>query len=77
MLFVTADRIKRDPTSSYSVIALKTYTSTLDEELSFKKDDKFRVVDKETDRWLIGEINGRRGLFPSEYVKKVNLVQSM
>ncbi|CAC5426306.1 unnamed protein product [Mytilus coruscus] len=70
------ERPKRDTKSLYSVIALKSYTSTMDEELSFKKDDKFRVVGKETDRWLIGEINGRKGLFPSEYVKKVNLSQN-
>ncbi|CAC5424359.1 unnamed protein product [Mytilus coruscus] len=58
----------------YSVIALKPYTGNSFDEISFRKEDKFNVVGKETERWLVGEINGKRGLFPRDNVKKCQLV---
>lgn len=53
----------------YPVIAIRAYTAKHTNELSFEQEDKFDVVDSESERWLIGEIEGMKGLFPSEYVK--------
>ncbi|VDI65207.1 Hypothetical predicted protein [Mytilus galloprovincialis] len=56
--------------SSYTVKAIESYTAGYRNEISFCKDDIFEVVGKESDRWLIGKINDRTGLFRSEYVTK-------
>lgn len=56
----------------YSVIALKPHTGDSFDEISFRKEDKFNVVRKETEHWLVGEINGKRGLFPRDKVKVID-----
>ncbi|CAL4060442.1 unnamed protein product, partial [Meganyctiphanes norvegica] len=40
-----------------------------EDELHFVIGDIVRIVDKPHDTWWMGEINGRRGLFPSNYVR--------
>ncbi|OPL33137.1 sh3 1 domain-containing protein 19 isoform, partial [Mytilus galloprovincialis] len=60
----------------YSVIAIQSYKGKSYDEISFRKEDKFNVVGQESERWLVGEVNGNRGLFPAEYVKKCQIVSS-
>lgn len=62
--------------SSYTVKAIESYTAGYRNEISFCKDDIFEVVGKESDRWLIGKINDRTGLFRSEYVT-VNMITNV
>ena len=42
------------------------------EELSFKHGDVIKKIGEEDINWWIGELKGRRGIFPSNYVQKVN-----
>lgn len=38
--------------------------------LSFRAGDKIRVLNRDTSGWWDGELGGRRGWFPSNYVNK-------
>lgn len=58
----------------YNVIAIQPYQAKHDNEISFMKDEKFDVVDKMTDLWLIGDINGTRGLFPAYCVEVLHFI---
>ena len=50
-------------------VALADYEATEDSELSISRGDVIRVVRKHASGWWEGELNLRRGFFPSNYVK--------
>ncbi|KJE97959.1 hypothetical protein, variant [Capsaspora owczarzaki ATCC 30864] len=50
-------------------IAQFPYTAGNDDELSFNPDDVILLVNKQDDDWWEGELNGKVGLFPSNYVR--------
>lgn len=58
----------------YCVISTKEYIANDDTELSFKEEEKFYVIGQESRRWLIGNKNGKKGLFPAEFVKVLILI---
>ncbi|VDH93710.1 Hypothetical predicted protein [Mytilus galloprovincialis] len=72
----TLAKIELSQESRYSVISVKPYKAMTFDELDFPKEKKFEVVGQETKRWLIGEIGGKRGLFPAEYVKRIDLADN-
>ena len=39
-----------------------------DDELGFRKGDVITIVKKEDEGWWTGELDGRTGIFPSNYV---------
>jgi len=49
---------------------LYTYASTVAEDLTFNKGDVITVV-KEDGEWWTGSKDGRTGIFPANYVKKL------
>lgn len=51
------------------VIALYDYAAANQDEMSFSKDQLINVLDKNNPDWWKGEINGKTGLFPTNYVK--------
>lgn len=54
--------------------AIRDYITTEDSSLlSFRKNDIIRLVNKSytPHGWLRGQLNGRKGLFPIEYVKYI------
>ena len=53
-----------------SCVALYTYTSTVAEDLTFNKGDVIAVVRDDGD-WWTGSKDGRTGMFPANYVKKL------
>lgn len=54
------------------VQASYNYKERDDTELSFKKGDKIKIIDTDMSKgWLNGEINGKKGLFPYNYVKQL------
>ncbi|CAC5424382.1 ITSN [Mytilus coruscus] len=65
-----ASQDKGTPTSTQSVIAVRSYSAKYNNELGFEKGTTINVVAKVSDRWLIGEIQDKRGVFPSEYTKQ-------
>lgn len=64
---------KRGAKRVQQVEALYDYQAEADDELSISAGDKIILIQEDTDGsgWTEGEINGRKGLFPSLYVKKV------
>ncbi|CAC5424358.1 unnamed protein product [Mytilus coruscus] len=70
------ESVTKDLTYMYSVIALRPYEGQSHDEISFRKEDKFNVVGQESERWLVGEVNGNKGLFPAEFVKKCQIILS-
>ncbi len=50
--------------------ALYDFTGQSDQDLTFRKGDRIVVVQSptSTDDWWTGELNGKQGLFPANYV---------
>uniref|UniRef100_A0A8C5A0L9 Intersectin 1 (SH3 domain protein) n=1 Tax=Gadus morhua TaxID=8049 RepID=A0A8C5A0L9_GADMO len=51
------------------VIGMYDYVAQNDDELAFLKGQVITVISKDDCDWWKGELNGREGLFPSNYVK--------
>eukprot|EP01136_Pigoraptor_vietnamica_P039069 Opistho-1_new@109225 len=45
------------------------YDAQGDEELSFRAGDVITIVNKEDDLWWLGELNGRQGMLPTNFVE--------
>ena len=54
------------------VKALFQYAAQRDDELSMEQDDLIKLISKEDDVWWKGELNGKEGVFPSNYVEMVD-----
>ncbi|VVC37884.1 Hypothetical protein CINCED_3A015775 [Cinara cedri] len=50
------------------VIALFPFNAVHNDELTFQKDEIITLVSKDEQAWWRGELNGKTGLFPSNYV---------
>lgn len=44
------------------------YNAVNSDELTFQKDSIITVISKDEESWWKGELNGKIGLFPSNYV---------
>ncbi|CAK9304499.1 unnamed protein product [Gordionus sp. m RMFG-2023] len=53
------------------VIALYDYQMEKEDELSFKENETIYVVKKNEDGWWEGLLDGKRGLFPGNYVEPI------
>ncbi|KZT05055.1 BAR-domain-containing protein [Laetiporus sulphureus 93-53] len=49
------------------VVATHDFTGTSTDELSFRAGDQIAVVNEVLDGWWMGELYGKRGLFPTNY----------
>lgn len=49
--------------------ALYDYSSEAAEDINVREGDKLTIVERTSDDWWTGEINGRRGLLPASYVR--------
>ncbi|GAB1517626.1 hypothetical protein RhiTH_000675 [Rhizoctonia solani] len=49
--------------------ALYDYNSSAAEDINVRQGDRFVIVERTSDDWWTGEINGRRGLVPASYVR--------
>lgn len=56
-------------TALCQVIGMYDYVAQNDDELAFLKGQVITVINKDDCDWWKGELNGREGLFPSNYVK--------
>lgn len=50
------------------VLGLFDYVAAADDELSFRQGDELAVLNEVSDTWWMGELRGKRGLFPISYV---------
>lgn len=57
------------PEALCQVIGMYDYVAQNDDELAFQKGQVINVLNKDDCDWWKGELNGREGLFPSNYVK--------
>uniref|UniRef100_A0A3P8WQR6 Intersectin-1 n=1 Tax=Cynoglossus semilaevis TaxID=244447 RepID=A0A3P8WQR6_CYNSE len=60
---------KLAPAAVCQVIGMYDYVAQNDDELAFQKGQVITVLNKDDCDWWKGELNGREGLFPSNYVK--------
>ena len=51
------------------VVAIYDYEAQGDEELTLRDGDIVNVIAKEDDVWWKGELNGKEGMFPKDYVE--------
>ena len=58
-------------TGAEQVRALYAYAATQDDELGFEAGDLITVVNKDKEEWWSGELNGKTGVFPANYVEPV------
>ena len=49
--------------------AIYTYVAQYEDELSFEEGDVITVLSKDEADWWKGELNGKSGVFPSNYVE--------
>ncbi|EDK42482.1 hypothetical protein LELG_00660 [Lodderomyces elongisporus NRRL YB-4239] len=54
--------------ASWSCIALYDYDGLQDDDLTFKRNDTIKIIAKDNDNWWKGEVKGKVGYFPSNYV---------
>jgi hypothetical protein len=54
----------------FECVALFDYTATLEDELNFHANDVINVVNQDEAGWWMGELNGKIGLFPSNFVER-------
>ncbi|XP_078619312.1 intersectin-1-like isoform X4 [Branchiostoma floridae x Branchiostoma japonicum] len=59
-------------TTSFDVTAMYDYNAGQDDELSFKAGQTITVIAKEDADWWKGTVEGRTGLFPSNYVRPLS-----
>lgn len=60
----------------FFVTAIHDYSSENREDLSFKSGDEIKIVERINADWLMGECNGKRGLFPASFVQDGQLGSS-
>lgn len=61
---------KQEASKQQKARAIYDYAAQETNELSFKEGDIITVVDKITDSdWWMGELNGKKGVFPTNYVE--------
>ncbi|KAI8992761.1 hypothetical protein BD414DRAFT_284774 [Trametes punicea] len=58
------------------VIALHDFAAASVDELSFKAGDQIEVLSEVIDGWWMGELRGKRGLFPTTYTEVINTSSS-
>jgi len=58
------------------VRALHTFEPTEPGELAFEKGDVIKVVDRGYKDWWRGQLKGRTGIFPVNYVVSIDYLQS-
>lgn len=51
--------------------ALYDYTAQNDDELTFAEGASIKLISKEEEVWWKGEVDGKVGVFPSNYVEEV------
>ncbi|XP_056251650.1 intersectin-1 isoform X3 [Seriola aureovittata] len=65
----TPPKLAPASTALCQVIGMYDYVAQNDDELAFQKGQVITVLNKDDCDWWKGELNGREGLFPSNYVK--------
>lgn len=70
-IITPAKKLEEDTSKPEKVVALYDLSSDDEDTLSFKKDDIITIVEEINADWLRGCLNGRAGIVPTNYVKKI------
>ena len=62
--------------SDVCVVAMFTYSSNVPGDLNFNQGEVF-IVQKCDSEWWTGTLNGKTGIFPATYVKKMESLVSV
>ncbi|KAI0640911.1 hypothetical protein C8Q79DRAFT_421652 [Trametes meyenii] len=54
------------------VVAIHDFAAASNDELSFRVGDQIEVLSEVLDGWWMGELSGKRGLFPTTYTEVIN-----
>ncbi|KAG0678136.1 ESCRT-0 subunit protein hse1 [Pichia californica] len=68
---IDVKKFQEDCSKPEKVVALYDLNSDDEDTLSFKKDDIITIVEEINNDWLRGCLNGRAGIIPTNYVKKI------
>ncbi|KAL7278453.1 hypothetical protein ACG7TL_007451 [Trametes sanguinea] len=63
---------KESPQGRKRVVAIHDFAAASVDELSFKAGDQIEVLSEVVDGWWMGELGGKRGLFPTTYTEVIN-----
>lgn len=58
-----------EPAQGEPAEALYDYNSSAAEDINVRQGERFVIVERTSDDWWTGEVNGRRGLVPASYVR--------
>ncbi|KEP53857.1 SH3 domain Src-like 3 domain protein [Rhizoctonia solani 123E] len=58
-----------EPAHGEPAEALYDYNSGAAEDINVRQGERFMIVERTSDDWWTGEVNGRRGLLPASYVR--------
>eukprot|EP00795_Rhopilema_esculentum_P005318 gene5318-487_t len=56
-------------TGGRCAVALYDYQATAEDEVTFDPGDVITDIEEVSDGWWLGDVNGKRGLFPANYVE--------
>ncbi|KAI9061909.1 BAR-domain-containing protein [Trametes sanguinea] len=63
---------KESPQGRKRVVAIHDFAAASADELSFKAGDQIEVLSEVVDGWWMGDLGGKRGLFPTTYTEVIN-----
>ncbi|KAI0776612.1 hypothetical protein BD413DRAFT_225051 [Trametes elegans] len=66
------ENVEKSPQGRKRVVALHDFAAASVDELSFKTGDHIEVLSEVLDGWWMGELDGKRGLFPTTYTEVIN-----
>ena len=71
-MYSTVDQTNKAKIKEQVCRAQFDYEAQGDQELSFKAGDVIKILYKEDDTWWCGEFNGKKGMFPKDFVDLMN-----
>lgn len=71
-MYSTVDETNKAKIKEQVCRAQFDYDAQGDQELSFKAGDIITILYKEDDTWWCGEFNGKKGMFPKDFVDLLN-----
>ena len=60
---------KNEPPATPCARALYDYEGEDEDDLQFKEGDLITLIERVDENWFLGELNGRDGIFPENYVE--------
>ena len=69
--YVEKSQFVADKSNGVKYSAVFSYTAQNDDEITFNRGDVINLISKSTDNWWRGELSGKIGVFPANYVQEL------